>query len=253
VQRFNSDVLPIPVNVVQEAQARPPQIQIGLRSTEFFSGTIRGHSGTMHIWHLRLRADRPIQSVDVSLAGSVEPPRRANFDPKEGEYEVDLYDMPPDAQITLRVVDGHNVALAPTTQPFDTLAAMRALPKDWKQHLERRQTLGFEIIADGRNGPYLFTGDLRRARCAVRELHYGIDRTKMDHRDVFPACRTQDMNAYLDDNYGAMMQGNVFLAHDLPANVAYVTAQLVYFDGSTSKIVTVRRGASLRKPAKVSR
>ena len=249
VQRFTGDVLPVPAEVVGKAQAHPPQIQIGLRSTEFFAGMIGGQSGTTDIWHLRLRADRPIQSIVIGLVGSAEAQRRANFDRNDDDYHADLYDIPPDAQITLRVVDGHGVELTPTIQRFDTLAAARALPAHWKQHLESSQTLGFKIT-DGRNGPYLSGRDLRDARCAMRELHYGVNHRTMDHRDVFPACRTENMKSYLDDTYNAMMQNDVFLSHDLPSDVAYVTAQLVYFDGSVSKTATIQRPASPRAGAK---
>ena len=67
-------------------------------------------------------------------------------------------------------------------------------------------------------------------RCALREIHYGIERSTPDREFEFPPCDPNQPHTVPDG-----------ITVDAPAGTNYVSVQVTYFDGTKSEVVQVRK------------
>jgi hypothetical protein len=79
------------------------------------------------------------------------------------------------------------------------------------------------------NGNYISFGELVRRRCALREIRYSIDNRSLDQRFPLPACDFADPS-------GGDFTENI----SWPTLPEFVAVQVVFSDGSVSKVMTAR-------------
>jgi hypothetical protein len=175
------------------------------------------------VWELLIKFDIPLHQLDARVVGT-EKWSHSGFD-LNSVASVDLEHIPEDALIEIQAVDGFGKKIGPYQKRFDTRAAVRRLftaeltvaPQRWVD------------ISSLSNGNYISFGELVRRRCALREIRYSIDNRSLDQRFPLPPCDFADPS-------GGDFTENI----SWPTLPEFVAVQVVFSDGSVSKVMTER-------------
>jgi len=174
-------------------------------------------------WELIIKFDVPLQQLDARVVGT-EKWSHSGVD-LNGVAYVAMEHIPEDALIEIQAVDGFGKKIGPYRKRFDTKAAVRrvftaeltAAPERWVD------------ISRLSNGNYISFHELVERRCALREIRYSIDNRSLDQRFPLPPCDFADPN------------GGDFTADiSWPTMPEFVAVQVVFSDGSASKVMIER-------------
>jgi len=215
--------IPVMYNALAHASQSPPQAgaaQTPRAPDVHFDLDLRMISDR---WELLVKFDVPLQQLDARVVGS-EKWSHSGFG-LNGVAFVGLEHIPEDALIEIQAVDGFGKKIGPYRKRFDTRAAVRSLftaeltaaPERWVN------------ISRLSNGNYINFGELVERRCALREIRYSIDNKSLDQRFPLPPCDFSDPS------------GGDFTADiSWPTMPEYVAVQVVFGDGSVSKMMIER-------------
>lgn len=174
-------------------------------------------------WKLLIRFDIPLQQLDARVVGT-EKWSHSGFD-LNGVAYIDMEHVPEDALIEIQAVDGLGKKIGPYRKRFDTRATVRRLfttelaaaPQRWVD------------ISSMSNGNYISFHELVQRRCALREIRYSIDNRSLDRRFPLPHCDFADPSG-----------GDFTEDISWPTMPEYVAVQVVFSDGSVSKVMIER-------------
>jgi len=215
--------IPLMFNALARAPQTAPQtnaVQVSRAPNVHFDIDLRTISD---VWELLIRFDIPLYQLDARVVGT-EKWSHSRFD-LNGAASVDMEHIPEDALIEIQAVDGFGEKIGPYQKRFDTRAAVRRLftaelteaPERWVD------------ISRLSNGNYISFGELVRRRCALREIRYSIDNSSLDQRFPLPPCD------FADPSGGDFVENISW-----PTMPKFVAVQVVFSDGSVSKVMTER-------------